>query len=50
MTDITSDFILWLLPVAVVLVTIVPAKTAYEQQHGTYTKSDQGSCIGEVKV
>ena len=30
--------------------TILPATTALEQQHGTYTKFDQGSTIGEVKV
>jgi hypothetical protein len=44
------QFHLWFLPVAVLLDTIVPATTALEQQHGTYTKFDQGSTIGEVKV
>ena len=43
-------FHLWLLPVAVLFDTIVSATTAHEQQHGTYTKFDQGSTIGEVKV
>ena len=43
-------FHLWSLPVAVLLDTIVPATTAHEQQHGTYTKFDKGSTIGEVKV
>jgi hypothetical protein len=43
-------FHLCILSVAAVLVTIVLATTALEQQHGIYTKFDQGSTIGEVKV
>ena len=50
MSDITNDFIIWFLPVAVLLVIIVPAKTAHEQQHGTHPNSSEGSSIGEVKV
>ena len=44
------QFHLWCLPVAVVLVTIVQATTAHEQQHGTDTNFYQGSSIGEVNV
>jgi hypothetical protein len=35
---------------AKVAVTIVPATTAYEQQLSTYTNSDPGYVIWEVKI
>ena len=43
-------FHIWFLSVAVLLVTIVPATTAHEKQHGTHPNSSEGSSIGEVKV